>query len=170
MSMKLYKRKDRKNLYVRHKGKLISLGTPKKGWADQLLEEFQAKRLGIYRVPRKRLDTFIEPYLTHCEKFNKETTIDDKKRTLNAFKEQTGNPWLGQINKKTVESFLDSEDVPAVSYRSLNGRPDDRIKGGAVTSTGENADFHAEILVELNGFLKLIHRPQCAIRGKVIKI
>src|SRR5215475_4075662 len=108
MSMKLYRRKDRKNLYIRHKGKLISLGTPKKGWADQLLEEFQAKALGIYRVPRKRVDVFIDPYLTHCKKFNKETTIDDKKRTLNAFKEHMGNPWLGQINKKTVESFLDS--------------------------------------------------------------
>src|SRR5262245_44510496 len=108
MSMKLYRRKDRKNLYIRHKGKLISLGTTKKGWADQLLEEFAAKQLGIYRVPRKRVDAFIEPYLTRCKKFNKETTLDDKKRTLNAFQEQAGNPWLRQISKKTVESFLDS--------------------------------------------------------------
>src|SRR5215510_10008338 len=108
MSMKLYKRKDRNNLYIRHKGKLISLGTPKKGWADQLLEEFAAKQLGIYRVPRKRMDAFVEAYLSHCKKFNKETTIEDKERTLNAFKEQAGNPWLRQINKKTVEFFLDS--------------------------------------------------------------
>jgi site-specific recombinase XerD len=34
--------------------------------------------------------------------------MDDKKRTLNGFKEQAENPWLRQINKKTVESFLDS--------------------------------------------------------------
>jgi hypothetical protein len=59
-------------------GKLISLGTSKKGWADQLLEECQAKQLGIYLVPRKRLDAFIERYLTRCKKFNKPTTIDDK--------------------------------------------------------------------------------------------
>src|SRR6266481_3504645 len=107
-TMKLYKRKDRKNLYIRHKGKLVSLRTPKKGWADQLLEEFQAKQLGVYRVPRKRVDAFVEPYLTHCKKFNKATTIDDKERTLNAFKDQAENPWLRQINKKAIESFLDS--------------------------------------------------------------
>jgi site-specific recombinase XerD len=108
MSMNIYKRKDRKNLYVRHKGKLVSLGTSKKGWAEQLLEESQAKQLGVYRVPRKRVDAFVEPYLTHCKKFNKATTIDDKDRTLNAFKKQAGNPWLRQVNKKMLESFLDS--------------------------------------------------------------
>jgi hypothetical protein len=51
---------------------------------------------------------FIEPYVVHCRKYNKGTTIDDKKRTLNLFKEQGGNPWLSQIGKKTVERFLDS--------------------------------------------------------------
>jgi site-specific recombinase XerD len=106
--MRLYKRKDRKSWFLRDKGKLISLGTTRKAYAEQLLEEYQAKRLGIYRVPHKRVDAFIEPYLTHCNKFNKATTIDDKRRTLNSFKEQAGNPWLRQINQKSLESFLDS--------------------------------------------------------------
>jgi site-specific recombinase XerD len=106
--MKLYKRKDRKSWFLRDKGNLISLGTSRKAYAQQLLEEHQAKRLGIYRVPHKRVDAFVEPYLTRCKKFNKATTIDDKARTLNTFKEQAGNPWLRQITQKTVESFLDS--------------------------------------------------------------
>ena len=108
--MKLYKRKDRKNLYVRHKGKLVTLGTPKKGWADQILEELAAKQLGVYRVPNKRLKDFVEPYLAHCRsrKHNKATTLEDKQRTLEYFNEQTGDPWLRQIDKSKVENYLDS--------------------------------------------------------------
>jgi site-specific recombinase XerD len=47
-------------------------------------------------------------YLEHCKKYNKDTTIEDKARTLKAFKDHAGNPWLKQVNKKTVQDFLDS--------------------------------------------------------------
>jgi site-specific recombinase XerD len=87
---------------------LISLKTTRKQYASQLLEEYQAKRLGIYRVPHKRVSDFFEPYLTHCKKYNKASTIDDKKRTLGYFQEHAGDPWLRQINKKTITNYLDS--------------------------------------------------------------
>ena len=58
----------------------------RKAYAQQLLEEYQAKSLGIYRVPNRRVSAFVEPYLDYCVKHNKATTIDDKKRTLENFK------------------------------------------------------------------------------------
>ncbi len=106
--MKLYKRKDRKNLYVRHKGNLNSLGTPLKGQALDLLEELQAKKLGIYRVPHKRIQVFLEPYLTRCRRHNKAITLDDKKRTLEYFLQHSSNPWLRQLDTAMVEKCLDS--------------------------------------------------------------
>lgn len=106
--MKLYKRKDRGSYYIRHRGKLISLGTARKGWAQQLLEDYQAKALGIYRVPKKRLRDLVTPYLTRCASYNKATTLDDKKRTLEMFCTQANNPWLGQVNGRMVESYLAS--------------------------------------------------------------
>lgn len=106
--MKLYKRKGSPYYYVRQGETLISLKTTRKAYALQLLEEYQAKRLGIYRVVHKRASDFFEPYLAHCRKYNKGTTIEDKERTLNFFKEQAGDPWLRQINKKLVVDYLDS--------------------------------------------------------------
>src|SRR6266545_4817906 len=106
--MKLYKRKGSKNWYLRQGETLISLKTTRKAHALQLLEEYQAKRLGIYRVPHKRASAFFEPYLEHCKKYNKASTIDDKERTLGYFKEQAGDPWLRQINRKTISNYLDS--------------------------------------------------------------
>jgi integrase len=67
-----------------------------------------AKRLGIFRLVHKRASEFFEPYLAHCKKYNKATTIEDKERTLGFFKEQAGDPWLRQINQKMVEKYLDS--------------------------------------------------------------
>src|SRR5438067_1476723 len=82
--------------------------TSRKGHALQLLEEYQAKRLGIYRVVHKRAADFFQPYLTHCKKYNKATTIEDKERTLGFFKKQAGDPWIRQLNKKMVVDYLDS--------------------------------------------------------------
>jgi integrase len=106
--MKLYRRKGSKNWYLRQGNTLISLKTSRKGHALQLLEEYQAKKLGICRVPHKRVSYFFEPYLTHCKKYNKASTIDDKQRTLGFFKEQTGDPWLKRVDKKTIVDYLDS--------------------------------------------------------------
>ena len=50
---------------------------------------------------------FFEPYLTHCRKYNKDTTIEDKERTLHAFKDYASDPWLGQLGKKMIQEFLD---------------------------------------------------------------
>ena len=55
--------------------------------ALQLLEEYQAKRLGVYRVPHAKASAFFEPDLDHCPKYNKAATIDDKKRTLGYLKD-----------------------------------------------------------------------------------
>lgn len=106
--MKLYKRKGSPFWYLRQGDELISLKTTRKGHAVQLLEEYQAKRLGIYRVPYKKASAFFEPYLSHCKKYNKAATIDDKKRTLGYFKEQAGDPWLREVNAKTIQNYLDS--------------------------------------------------------------
>ncbi len=93
---------------MRHKGKLNSLETPFKGQALDLLEELQAKKLGIYRVPHKRIQVFLEPYLTRCRKHNKASTLDDKKRTLEYFLQHSSNPWLRQLDTAMVEKCLDS--------------------------------------------------------------
>src|SRR5437667_5843491 len=106
--MKIYKRKDRRSWYLRAGQTLISLKTSRKGHALQLLEEYQAKRLGIYRVVHKRASDFFQPYLTHCKKYNKGTTIEDKERTLGFFKKQAADPWIRQISKKMVVDYLDS--------------------------------------------------------------
>jgi site-specific recombinase XerD len=106
--MKLYRRKDSKNWYLRQSDTLISLKTSRKLLAVQLLEEYQAKKLGISRVPHKRASEFFEKYLAHCKGYNKASTIDDKQRTLGYFKEQAGDPWLRQINIKTIQRYLDS--------------------------------------------------------------
>src|SRR5438128_12199652 len=106
--MKLYKRARSPFWYLRQGETRISLKTSRKAHALQLLEEYQAKRIGIYRVVHKRASDFFEPYLAHCKKYNKVTTIEDKKRTLNFFKAQTGDPWLRQISKQTVVDYLDS--------------------------------------------------------------
>jgi hypothetical protein len=100
--MKLYRRKGSKNWYLRQGDTLISLKTARKGHALQLLEEYQAKKLGIYRVPHKKVSDFFEPYVAHCKKYNKASTIDDKQRTLGFFKNQAGDPWLRQVNTKTI--------------------------------------------------------------------
>ena len=106
--MKLYKRKGSANYYLRQGDTLISLGTARKAFALQLLEEYQVKRLGVYRVVHKRASDFFEPYLTRCKKYNKATTIEDKKRTLEFFKKQASDPWLREVNKKLVSDYLDS--------------------------------------------------------------
>jgi integrase len=106
--MKIYKRKGSPFWHLRHGSQRESLQTTRKAYALQLLEEYQAKRLGIYHVARKRVSSYFEPYLDYCRKYNKATTIDDKKRTLNLFKEQAGDPWLKQLNKKIVQEYLDS--------------------------------------------------------------
>lgn len=106
--MKIYKRKGSPFWYLRQGDSLISLKTTRKAHALQLLEEYQAKRLGIYRVPHKKVSDFFEPYLDHCKKYNKASTIDDKERTLGYFKDQAGNPWLREINTKTIQRYLDS--------------------------------------------------------------
>jgi len=106
--MKLTKRKGSKNWYLRQGDTLISLKTTRKQYALQLLEEYQAKRLGIYRVAHKRVQEFIEPYLAYCRKHNKATTVDDKERTLNYFSEQAGNPWLQHVSRAKIEGYLDS--------------------------------------------------------------
>jgi site-specific recombinase XerD len=106
--MKLYKRKGSPFYYIRSGDQRITLKTKRKGYALQLLEEYQAKRLGIFRLVHKRVSQFFEPYLAHCRKYNKATTIEDKERTLEFFKEQAGDPWIRQINKKMVADYLDS--------------------------------------------------------------
>ena len=106
--MKLYKRKGSKNWYLRQGDRLISLKTTRKGYAEQLLEEYQVKSLGIFRVPHKKVSTFFDPYLARCKTYNKASTIEDKKRTLGYFKDQTADPWLRQVNKKMIEGYLDS--------------------------------------------------------------
>src|SRR5690242_5989750 len=106
--MKIYKRKGSPYWHLRQGSQRISLHTTRKAYAMELLEEYQAKRLGIYRVVHKRASDFFGPYLAHCRKYNKATTIEDKERTLNFFKEQAGDPWLRQINKKMVEDYLES--------------------------------------------------------------
>jgi integrase len=106
--MKLYKRRGSPFWYLRQGETLISLKTTRKAAALQLLEDYQAKRLGIFRLVHKRVSQFFEPYLEHCKKYNKETTIDDKERTLEYFKDQAGDPWVRQLNKKMVVDYLDS--------------------------------------------------------------
>ena len=59
--MKIYKRKGSPNWYLRQGDTLISLKTTRKAHALQLLEEYQAKRLGIYRVPHKKASAFFDP-------------------------------------------------------------------------------------------------------------
>ena len=106
--MKLTKRKGSKNWYLRQGDTLISLKTTRKQYALQLLEEYQAKRLGIYRVARKRVQEFVEPYLAYSQKHNKATTVDDKERTLSYFIDQAGSPWLQQVGRAKIEGYLDS--------------------------------------------------------------
>jgi len=115
--MKLFKRKGSPFWHLRQGNQRISLHTTRKAYAMELLEEYQAKRLGIHRVVHKRASDFFEPYLEHCKKYNKDTTIEDKDRTLNFFKEQAGDPWLRQINKKIVVDYLDSR------IASRSGKP-----------------------------------------------
>ena len=112
--MKIYKRKGSPNWYLRQGDTLISLKTTRKAQALQLLEEYLAKRLGIYRVPHKKASAFFEAYIAHCRKYNKASTIEDKERTLGYFKEQAGDPWLRQINAKMIQGYLDSR----VGHRS----------------------------------------------------
>ena len=66
--MKIYKRKGSPNWYLRQGDTLISLKTTRKAHALQLLEEYQAKRLGIYRVPHKRASAFFEALLGVLQK------------------------------------------------------------------------------------------------------
>jgi integrase len=115
--MKLYKRKGSPFWYLRQGDQLISLKTTRKGHASQLLEEYQADRLGVYRIAHKRVSDFFEPYLEHCRKYNKAGTIAEKRRTLRFFKEQAGDPWLRQVNKKMIEAYLDSRTA------KLSGKP-----------------------------------------------
>ena len=61
--MKIYKRKGSPNWYLRQGDTLISLKTTRKAQALQLLEEYLAKRLGIYRVPHKKASAFFEAYI-----------------------------------------------------------------------------------------------------------
>ena len=88
--MKLYKRKGSPYWHLRQGSQRISLHTTRKAYALELLEEYQAKRLGLYRVVHKRASDFFEPYLAHYRKYNKDTTIEDKKRTLIFSKNRPG--------------------------------------------------------------------------------
>ena len=86
MSMKALPEKRPENLYIRTR-KTGRLGDSQEEMAEQLLK-VSTERLGVYRVPRKRLDAFVEPYLTRCKKLDQATTVDDKRRTLNAFERE----------------------------------------------------------------------------------
>ena len=91
----------------------------------QLLEEDLAKRLGIYRVPHKKASAFFEPYLAHCRKDNKASTIEDKERPLGYFKEQAGDPWLREVSAKMIQGYLDSR----VGHRSKAEISTERFNG-----------------------------------------
>jgi integrase len=113
--MKLFKRGQ--NYYLRDGNNRISLRTKRRAYAEQLLQEYQAKRLGVFRVVNRRVSDYFEPYLTHCRKYNKVSSVEDKERTLNFFKEQAGDPWIPQIDRDMVQDYLDSR----ISKRS--GKP-----------------------------------------------
>jgi integrase len=113
--MKLYKRGQ--SYYLRDGNNLISLKTRRRSYAEQLLQEYQAKRLRVFRIVKRRVSEYFDPYLAHCVKYNKASTVEDKKRTLNFFKEQAGDPWIRQIDTEMVQDYLDSR----ISKRS--GKP-----------------------------------------------
>jgi len=113
--MKLYKRGQ--TYYLRDGNNRISLKTRRRSYAEQLLQEYQAKRLRVFRIVNRRVSEYFDAYLAHCVKYNKATTVEDKKRTLNFFKEQAGDPWIRQIDTEMVQDYLDAR----ISKRS--GKP-----------------------------------------------
>ena len=141
--MKLFKRGQ--NYYLRDGNNRISLRTKRRAYAEQLLQEYQAKRLGVFRVVNRRVSDYFEPYLTHCRKYNKVSSVEDKERTLNFFKEQAGDPWIPQIDRDMVQDYLDSR----ISKRS--GKP----------ISAERFNTERQVL---NNFFQLFDWPENAKR------
>jgi len=116
----LYKRKNSQNYYILDGDRLVSLKTPRKTYANILLEEYTRNRLGIRTIPRKRVSQEMERYLSEARRVNKPTTVDDKARTLKYFIEQSGDPYLGRVNGDTIRSYLTWRQSQDISNERLN--------------------------------------------------
>ncbi|MCZ6620284.1 MAG: site-specific integrase [Deltaproteobacteria bacterium] len=116
----LYRRKTSPNYYIKDGDRMISLKTHRKTFAGILLEEYTRKGLGIRTTPHKRLSQVLEKYLTEAKRVNKATTVDDKQRTVNFFIQQSGDPYLRQVNGDTIRSYLSWRQSRGVSNERLN--------------------------------------------------
>ena len=110
----LHKRKGRKIWEIVEGRKRTSTGTMRKVLAEMVLEEYYLRGRGIAVNSHEPIKAHIEPYLRQCEKFNKPSTVDDKRRTLRFFSAYCGTVQPVACTGNTVESYL----LSRVSHRS----------------------------------------------------
>ena len=120
MAAHLYKRKASPSYYIKDGNRLVSLKTNRKGYADQLLQDYIRKRLGIYRTPVKKISAFKEAYLEEARQVNKASTVEDKVRTLEFFINQANDPLVGQVSPKTIQGYLTWRKGNGVSSERWN--------------------------------------------------
>lgn len=120
MAAHLYQRKASPNWQIKDGNRLVSLKTTRKGYADQLLQDYIRKRLGIYRTPVKKISAFEEAYLGEARQVNKASTVEDKTRTLKFFIKQANDPLVGQVSTKTIRAYLTWRKANGVSSERWN--------------------------------------------------
>ncbi len=84
----------------------ISTGQSRKILADKVLEAHYLRGWGIQTNSRESVGSYVEGYLEHCKRFNKASTLDDKKRTLLLFAGFVGVLPVGGCTQQLIDEYL----------------------------------------------------------------
>lgn len=84
----------------------ISTGQTKKILADKVLEAHYLRGWGIQTNSQESVGSYVEKYLQDSAKYNKGSTVDDKRRTLRFFSEDTALLRVASCTREIIEAYL----------------------------------------------------------------
>ena len=105
MPWHLHKRKGRKYWEMVNGGKRLPTGTKNRAAAERILLAHILRSKGVVVNSTEKIEKYVKPYLDHCERFNKPTSLDDKRRTLGLFAIAV-TVGLGGVTAERIGVFL----------------------------------------------------------------
>jgi integrase len=106
MPAHLHKRKGRRYWEIVEGRKRISTGTTRRVLAERVLHDYYLRGKGIAVNSHETLESYLESYLGHSERFNKPATVDDKRRTLEYFCAAIGGIPVAACSSRNVYDYL----------------------------------------------------------------
>src|SRR5882724_11888882 len=101
----LHKRKGRKYWEIVEGRKRTSTGTTRRILAEKMLDSYYLRGRGITVNSNEPTESYINPYLSQSRRFNKISTIDDKRRTLEYFSKHCEQVPIGSLKRETMLAY-----------------------------------------------------------------